>query len=307
MKRILIWLGAALIVFALVTALDYHFEDLEAFEAERDAAQVALLQTGLGKTRYAVYGEEGRPVVVLIHSFNGFIETWQPNIDALVAQGFQVVAYDLWGRGYSDRPHLDLTLGTFVKQLEDVLGERNAPQVTLVGSSFGCVIATEFAVRNSQRVDRLVLLGPAGWPAEGFDRTVVLDIPLLGDALFHYVGVALTKSAVEAYFLDPTAYAPMLEQWERHARQPGFTRSALSTLRHAPVRDYRPGWKALGETAIPTLVIWGKQDVSFPYSNAARMGEMVPQAQIIGVDGAAHWVNIERSDEVNRRIAEFLR
>lgn len=307
MKRLLIWLGAALIVFALVTAVDYQFEDLEAFEAERDAAQVTLLQTGLGKTRYAVYGEEGRPVVALIHSFNGFIETWQPNIDALVDQGFQVVAYDLWGRGYSDRPRIDLTLGTFVKQLEDVLGERNAAQVTLIGSSFGCVIATEFAVRNPQRVQRLVLLGPAGWPTEGFDRSVVLDVPLIGDALFHYRGVALTKSAVEAYFIDPTAHAPLLEKWQHFARLPGFTRSALSNLRHAPVRDYTAGWPALGQTEIPTLVIWGKQDVSFPYSNAQRMQAMVPQAQVIGIDGAAHWVNVERSEEVNRRIAEFLR
>lgn len=305
MMRLLLWLAAALAAFAVLTTVHYHLEDLDAFEAEREAADVTLLQSGLGKTRYALHGADGRPVVVLIHSFNGFAETWQPNIDALVERGFQVLTYDLWGRGYSDRPPHPLTLGLFIKQLEDLLSERGAGRVHLVGASFGSVIATEFAVRNPQRVAGLVLLGPAGWPKEGFDRTAILDLPLLGDALFHYLGVTLSRGAVEDYFVDPGAHAAMLAQWEYYARLPGFTRSALSTLRHAPVRDYTAGWPALGRTGIPTLVIWGKQDISFPYSNAQRMQSMVPQAQVIGIDGA-HWVNVEQAALVNETMGAFL-
>jgi len=46
--------------------------------------------------------------------------------------------------------------------------------------------------------------------------------------------------------------------------------------------------------------------VSFPYDNAATMRTYVPNASVVGVEGAAHWVNIERSKQVNQLIAEFL-
>ena len=288
------------------TGYDYYDEDVETFESARRSANVALLETAIGKMRYRVYGADNEPVVVLVHSFNGFIETWNPNIDSLVDQGFKVVAYDLWGRGYSDRPRIELSLAVFRTQLANLIDHVGASRVTLIGSSFGSVIVSDFAIQFPERVSSVVMLGPAGWPKPGFDSSVIADIPGVGDTLFHYRGVALTRSAVDAYFLDPAGHEWVVQQWDQFANYPGFSRSALSTLRHAPVRDYTSGWQALGQADTPVLVLWGKQDVSFPYDNAATMRTYVPNASVVGVEGAAHWVNIERSKQVNQLIAEFL-
>jgi pimeloyl-ACP methyl ester carboxylesterase len=62
----------------------------------------------------------------------------------------------------------------------------------------------------------------------------------------------------------------------------------------------------LGELGKPTLFVWGKQDVSFPYSNASKAAVLVPQAEIVGIDGAAHWVNIEQADKTNAAVLAFL-
>lgn len=98
----------------------------------------------------------------------------------------------------------------------------------------------------------------------------------------------------------------MVEQWASFARLPGFTRSALSTLRHSPVLDYTAGWEQLGALKKPTLFIWGKQDVSFPFTNTRKIPRLIPHAKIIGIEDAAHWVNIEQPIQVNKAIISFL-
>lgn len=302
-KRVLLLLVVA---FAAFTTYRYYSEDLSQFEQDRASAPGKFLQTDTGTMRYQVFGQANEPVIILVHSFNGFIETWNPNVASLVDQGYRVVAYDLWGRGFSDRPRIDLTLDVFSTQLSDLIDHLGVVQVTLVGSSFGSVIASDFALRFPDRVKAVVMLGPAGWPSDGFDKTAILDVPILGDTIFHYRGVALTRSAVDAYFYNASGQQWVVDLWDQFANYPGFTRSALATLRHAPVRDYSAGWRALGQSDVPVLVVWGKQDVSFPYRNAELMQAYVPQATVIGLEYAAHWVNIEQSAKVNQLVIEFL-
>ncbi|WP_372798245.1 alpha/beta fold hydrolase, partial [Litorivivens sp.] len=87
---------------------------------------------------------------------------------------------------------------------------------------------------------------------------------------------------------------------------PGVTRASLSTLRHSPVLDNTRGWSALGKTSLPVMMIWGRQDSSFPYYNAKIAARQIPQAEIIGIDGAEHWVNIDQAEETNTAMIRFL-
>ena len=116
----------------------------------------------------------------------------------------------------------------------------------------------------------------------------------------------MLRSRVRAYFHDSSSHGWALETWERYASQPGSSAAALSTLRHSPVKDFTAGWKALGELNEATLFIWGKQDVSFPYSNARKAKALVPHAEIVAVDDAAHWVNIEQPEQSNAALLAFL-
>ena len=282
-------------------------QDVAALDAARTIAADPIIQLDLGSTRYRIEGPDDGPTVVLIHSFNGYLESWEPNVKALTDAGYRVLRYDLWGRGLSARPDVDLSLAVFRKQLRDLLAHLGGgEQVSLVGASFGCVIAADYAQNYPKQVSHLVLMGPAGWPTEGFDAASLLSIPVLGDAVFGYFGQQLLRPRVRAYFRDPSSHAWALEIWERYAAQPGSNAAALSTLRHSPVKDFTAGWKALGELNAPTLFVWGKQDVSFPYSNAQKAKALVPHAKIVAVDDAAHWVNIEQAERSNAALLAFL-
>ncbi|MBL4639261.1 MAG: alpha/beta hydrolase [Kordiimonadaceae bacterium] len=304
-RKILVGVILILIIVSSAGLYQYHNEDLSTFEEARAASTEKYLDLPLGKTRYQIYGNPNDKTIVLIHSFNGFIESWQPNIGALVQAGYRIVAYDLWGRGLSDRPRIDLTMAVFQQQLADVLDAVGVDNAILVGSSFGCVIASHYALQHPEKVEKLVMIGPAGWPKKDDSSKALLGIPLLGDMLFHYFGQAILRPSVEAYFYKNTD-EQALGLWNKYAAFPGFTRSALSSLRHSPVQDNSEGWAKLGTSNVPMVFIWAKQDISFPFENTQKVAELIPQAKIIAVDNAAHWVNIEQADVVNAAIIDFI-
>ncbi len=291
--------------FASITAYQYYNEDTSDFEAARKLSNEQFLELEAGNTRYQIFGQEGNPTIVLIHSFNGFLESWNPNIEYLVKAGYRIVVYDLWGRGLSSSPRTNLSLTVFRDQLDAIINHSGATKVYLVGSSFGCVIAADYALHNPGRVEKLVFIGPAGFPSETDKTSELVNAPILGDVIFHYFGKRILKEKVEAYFVNKEANWA-IEMWEKYAEYPGFTRSALSTLRHSPVLDYTEGWRNQGSLGKPILFVWGKQDVSFPYSNTEKAAALMPHAEIVAIEGAAHWLNIEKPLPVNEAIVSFL-
>jgi pimeloyl-ACP methyl ester carboxylesterase len=160
--KILIYFISVLSLFCFVTIYQYYNEDTSALVAARTATGAELIYSETGVTRYQVFGEKNSTTVILIHSFNGFLESWNPNINSLVNAGYRVVVYDLFGRGLSDRPRVNYDLALFRSQLDSVLKEVGGENVHLVGSSFGCVIASDYASHHPKRIKSLVMVGPAG-------------------------------------------------------------------------------------------------------------------------------------------------
>lgn len=257
-----------------------------------------------GETRYKVYGE-GK-TVILIHSFNGYLETWNPNVGALVNAGYKVITYDLWGRGLSDRPRFEYDLGAFRRQLHDLVKMTGGEKVFLVGASFGSVIAADYVAHYPDQVSKVVFVGPAGWPSNNALEKALLGLPILPDIAFSLFGKKILTPIVTAYLHEPAKHVWAIEKWAEFASLPGYGRAALSTMRNAPVRDYIEGWTAFGKLNKPSVFIWGKQDVSFPYENASVAKKLIPGTRVIGIENAAHWVNVESPDAVNHSIIEFL-
>lgn len=202
----------AFTLFTVITVVQYLYEDSSTILAARAQSGDKFLASSDGVTRYRIIGENNKTTVVLVHSFNGFLESWTPNIDALVTSGYRVVVYDLFGRGLSDRPRTDYDLTLFRRQLSAVINELKVKEVDLIGASFGSVIAADYAIHYPDKVKDLVFLGPAGWPI-GTNRNPLLDVPIIADLVFHFFGTGLIKNKVEDYFLDASRNTILLDQW----------------------------------------------------------------------------------------------
>lgn len=259
-------------------------------------------QTGI--TRYRVSGE-GK-TVILIHAFNGYLESWDPNVSELVKAGFKVVTYDLWGRGLSDRPLINYELADFRIQLREIVELSGGGSVYLVGASFGSVVAADYALHYPDQVKKVVFIGPAGWPGDTGNEDAFLALPFLPDMIFGLFGRQIIEPIVEAYLHDPKAHQWAIDRWSEYASLPSFGRVALRTMRNSPVRDYTEGWSAFGSLNKPNIFIWGKQDISFPVENSIKAKLLVPNTKVIEVEDAAHWVNIENPRIVNGAIIDFF-
>src|SRR5258706_14425412 len=104
----------------------------------RKFAGGSFIQLANGITHYELDGNESGEVVVLVHGFSVPYFIYDPPFKFLTESGFRVLRYDLFGRGFSDRPHCDYNLDLFVNQLADLLDAfRFTRPVNLIGLSMG--------------------------------------------------------------------------------------------------------------------------------------------------------------------------
>src|SRR3990172_284991 len=141
-----------------------------------------------GVTYYETAGSESAQPVIFIHGFSVPNFIWDRNFTALAESGFRTVRYDLFGRGYSDRPRISFDKSLFVRQFIDLLDALKIERADLISLSMGGPIAAEFAYRFPKRVRKLVFLDPAGFDLELPLAVKLLNIPLLGEVILGLLG-----------------------------------------------------------------------------------------------------------------------
>ena len=99
--------------------------------------------------------------LVLLHGIGASAERWSKVIP-FFTDHFRVIVPDIVGFGYSDKPTVEYNIPFFVKFLGDFLNSLGIKKTSIAGSSFGGLVAAEFAIKNSQMVNKLVLISPLG-------------------------------------------------------------------------------------------------------------------------------------------------
>ena len=111
-------------------------------DAARAAAPGRIARLSQGATHYTWTGPENGPVAVCVHGLTTPLQAWDGIAARLAEAGYRVLAYDLYGRGYSDRPGGTQDSAFFLRQLDDLLADQGiAGDITLLGYSMGGAIA----------------------------------------------------------------------------------------------------------------------------------------------------------------------
>src|SRR5512133_3196950 len=136
----------------------FRDETRELNELARQEAGGSFIQLSDGFTHYELSNPAAEHTVVLAHGFSAPYFIYNPTFEFLTQAGFRVLRYNLFGRGFSDRPDTHYSLDLFVRQLSDLLAAlRCTRPVSLVGLSTGGPITATFTARFPERVDKLVL------------------------------------------------------------------------------------------------------------------------------------------------------
>ena len=282
---------------------------LDARVRESLPGQTAWLTDGV--TYYeAADPERGFPVI-LIHGFSVPNFIWDRNFSVLADAGFRVVRYDLFGRGYSDRPKIAYDKALFVRQLADLMDALKIEQTDLISLSMGGPIAAEFAYRFPKRVRKLVFIDPAGFDLELPFAVRILNVPVLGEVMLGLLGLLGTRTLLETMlndFYSPTQEAKdyFIPRYQEQMKYYGFKRAILSSLRSGMLGEDLELFRRVGELGKRVMLIWGREDQTVPFKHSATFMRLVPNAEFHSIDNAKHIPHFEQPDLINPLIINFL-
>lgn len=241
---------------------------------------------------------------VLLHGFSVPYYIWDSTAVALSNAGYRVLRYDMYGRGWSDRPDARYSAvfhGNQLVELLDSLGIRE--RVDLMGLSMGGWVSASFVTRFPGRVRTLTLVDPVAGP-----RTVpeYARSPLFGNILWQTFAVPGMAAGQSSDFLKPALHPDWQSKYEPQMRYRGFGRALRSTAIEVAADNLDTLYASVAQYPVPVLLIWGREDRTVPFERSARVRAALPGAQFLAVDSAGHLPHIERASFVNQHLLEFL-
>lgn len=291
---VLLVLGLVAAAAVLFNAKGREFRPLDA--ETRAALGGDYVELPDGVTFYRWDGPATGEIVVLLHG--GTVPHW--GFTALAAElagrGYRVLRYDMYGRGWSDRPDTVYDRALYNSQLSSLLTELGVEgPVHVIGTSFGGAVGTVFAASHPDRVETLALISPVVTPVEN-STVKLLQTPMVGEFLLRVVGLDRIQERAQGFF-DRTDMGPQLgrlfaAQMEYH----GFERALLSFVREAAVDDYTDAYARLGESEVPVLMMWGDQDADIPRSAIEAARAAMPDVEYHEFAGADHALMLDEPE-----------
>ena len=280
--------------------LDAYVAEARAKQAERASAPPApepVMTPAQGWTVRALRMGEGPGLpLLLIHGFGGDLLSWQFN-QAEWAADRPVIAIDLPGHGGSSKIVPAGDVASLAKMVFAAMDALEIPRAHVAGHSLGGAIALQLALDPLRRIASVTLVASAGLGPEV--NMAYIDSFVAADRRKEL------KPIAEQLFADPGMVTrDMLDDLLRYKRLDGVD-AALRTISGAVFADGKQAAVLrgrLGEVGVPVQVIFGTEDRIIPAAHA----EALPEARRHLIAGAGHMVHLEKPEEVNRIVREFL-
>jgi pimeloyl-ACP methyl ester carboxylesterase len=247
--------------------------------------------------RYLDKNKSGIPLL-LLHGLGGSIESWSNNINFLSTK-FRVIALDLPGFGLSDKPKISYSIKFYVNFLEKFIKRIKLSHLFIIGSSLGGHIAVEFALKNRKKVDKLILISPAGALPKSFKGTRELKryIGIVNARSSRDIGKILTS--IDSSIVNPS-YADSVY---KRLSLPGAKEAFISALKgSANAQRYND---QLEKIDTRMLLIWGKKDRMVPLKFIKPFIEH-GDSRIIIIENCGHRPHVENPKLFNKVVKDFL-
>jgi 3-oxoadipate enol-lactonase len=266
--------------------------------------QSGTVQANGQQLYYEVHGDG--PPLVLVMGIGYDSSLWTlAQVPALSTQ-FRVVLVDNRDAGRSSRATQPYRIADMADDLAGLLDALGIRRSHLLGLSMGGMIAQEFALRHADRLDRLVLTGTGAAPARSaVDAIQIWRWVKSNDATGKVFGEQQFLSLFSTAFLRN--HQAVLNTAELLASNP-YPMSPEAYGRQADAYGQFDALDRLVAVTAPTLVVVGEQDLLTPPWIAREVADAIPGARfevILGA-GSSHVVPIERPDEFNRLVSDFL-
>ena len=284
-------------------------ETKELNDTTRQSAGGSFVALTDGITHYELGGNESGEAIVLVHGYSVPYFIFDPTFEFLCKSGFRVLRYDLFGRGFSDRPNTRYNVDLFLRQLADLLDALRFPRpVNLIGLSMGGPITATFTARRPELVKSLTLIDPAG--ARSLSQTPMLKLiklPFMAEAILSFTGGEFFVESNAKDFFDPKLVEQFKSRYRVQMQYKGFLRAMLSSTRNGMLESFIETYRQVGKMDKPVLLFWGRNDTTVPLEHSDDLRAAMPNVEFHIFENCGHIPHYEKPDEVNPVLLEFLK
>lgn len=294
-----LWLAVVLVCYSLGLSrcLSYH-------QGPMDGEPADALFSQITDTRVRYTDTGSGPTVVLVHGFASSLETWV-DVASVLAKTHRVIALDLKGFGWTDRPEGDYSPAAQAELVFGLLNQLGVDTFAVVAHSWGSSVALTMALKAPERITKIALYD--AWVYEDQLPSFFLWARTdgIGELLFAMFYDERPDERLARAFYDPAKLTESLvEAVERSLKRPGTRAAAL-----AAVRGQR--FEALSaqfpEIHHEVLLLWGENDLVTPVDIGERLNRDIPNSRLIRYSRCGHFPMIEAQAASTSDLAEFLR
>ena len=255
------------------------------------------IKTGSINTYYELSGEG--ETLVFIHGLGSSSVDWKFQ-RAFFEKHFQVLVYDVRGHGQSEKAMPPYSISLFAEDLANLLSALDIKKAHIIGLSMGGWITFQFGLDYPERVETLTIINswadmrPKNFKdhLKVFQRTILFELFSMRK-IGEVVGAKLFIKPEQEELLQD-----FIEKWAKN-HKPSYTASFKAGIEWSVENR-------LGEIAVPVLVVSADEDYTPPEAKQAYV-DKISNARLAVIEDSRHATPVERPDEFNRVVDEFLR
>jgi pimeloyl-ACP methyl ester carboxylesterase len=250
-----------------------------------------------------------KPPLLFLHGLGGLWQNWLLNIPAFMGS-HRVIAPDLPGFGRSEMPSGRISIQAYARIVDELCRELGIDDPVVVGNSMGGFIGAELALAFPTRVRRLVLVSAAGLSVESMWKEPLMTLARVWSATATRTGaraapvvkrVRLRRVFLQTIVRYPEKLSvPLATELVAGSGTGGFV-GGLDAVLSYKIRE------RLSEIEIPTLIVWGRNDILIPVGDAEEFERLIgANAHAVIFEDTGHLSMLERPSRFNELLGDFI-
>jgi pimeloyl-ACP methyl ester carboxylesterase len=261
------------------------------------------------RLHYQEFGDAASPPVILLHGYTASLFVWKTAAPLLADAGLRVIAVDMVGFGYSEKPRsFEYSIQSQARMITRFMDRLGIGKAVIVGSSYGGAVAATMALDDAERVEKLVLV----------DAVINDDLtshPILRLGALPFIGEILTPFVSDSRLFLRHRMHGTLAKANHHLindeRIDGVRRPLLAADGHHSLLATSRAWSAnrIERDARlikqRTLIVWGEEDAVIPIKDAYKLRDTVPDSRLVVLKDCGHVPQEERSGLFVEFVSDF--
>ncbi len=302
-------LGAAVAVKMLRRSKSVDWDDVAPLIPHAEHSHFVSVDGA--RIHFQEFGDITKPTILLIHGYTASLYVWKTAAPMLAEAGFHVIAIDLLGFGYSEKPSwFDYAITSQARMIARFMNRIGIGRATVLGSSYGGAVAATIALDYPERVEKLVLV-------DSVCNDNLKNHPILKLAAIPGIGEAITPFLVDSrafqrYRMRGTL-APANHDLITDDRVESIRRPLAAADAHHSLLATSRAWSAdrIEQDAHlinqPTLIVWGEDDKVIPLTDGHKLHDSILNSRLVILKNCGHVPQEEKSAVFVELVAEFCR